>query len=74
MHRNLDRRVEVLVGITNRRHIEEIERMFELDFDEGTVSWKLNDTTWTPTTTNAQGEPLLDLQEYEVQRTAQRRR
>ncbi len=74
MHRNLDRRVEVLVGITNRRHIEEIERMFELAFDEGTVSWKLNDTTWTPTTTNAQGEPLLDLQEYEVQRTAQRRR
>jgi polyphosphate kinase len=48
--------------------------MFELAFDEGTVSWKLNDTTWTPTTTNAQGEPLLDLQEYEVQRTAQRRR
>lgn len=38
MHRNLDRRVEVLVSITNPRHIGQIEEWFDLAFDEGTAS------------------------------------
>ncbi|GAA1395640.1 RNA degradosome polyphosphate kinase [Luteococcus peritonei] len=73
MHRNLDRRVEVLVSITNQRHIREIEQMFATAFDEGTVSWQLVDTTWTPRTTDEFGQPLVDLQEYEIQQTSLRR-
>ncbi|WP_420174204.1 RNA degradosome polyphosphate kinase [Luteococcus sp. OSA5] len=74
MHRNLDRRVEVVVSITNQRHIREIERMFEIAFDPGTVSWHLVDEQWTPRTTGEDGEPLVDLQELAVQETSKRRR
>ena len=73
MHRNLDRRVEVLVSITNQRHVAEIEQMFATCFDEGTVSWQLVDTTWTPHTTDSYGQPLMDLQEDEIQQTKLRR-
>ena len=41
MHRNLDRRVEVLVSITNPAHISEIGELFDIAFDEGTASWHL---------------------------------
>ena len=73
MHRNLDRRVEVLVSITNQRHVAEIEQMFATCFDEGTVSCQLVDTTWTPHTTDSYGQPLMDLQEDEIQQTKLRR-
>ncbi|MGO4957881.1 RNA degradosome polyphosphate kinase [Luteococcus sp. Sow4_B9] len=73
MHRNLDRRVEVVVSLTNRRHIQEVEAMFETAFDEGTVSWQLVDDQWTPHTTDEHGQPLVDLQEQAVLQTRQRR-
>ena len=41
MHRNLDRRVEVLVALTHQRHIAQVERLFELAFDPATASWWL---------------------------------
>ena len=54
MHRNLDRRVEVLVSITNPAHIAEIEELFDIAFDEGTASWQLQpDGTWIPHTADA---------------------
>lgn len=74
MHRNLDRRVETIVALSNPAHIAEIERLFGFAFDEGTVSWQLHDTTWTQVSTDAEGEPLVDLQEALIQRAAQRRR
>lgn len=73
MHRNLDRRVEVLVGLTNSRHIAQIERCFELAFDEGTASWWLEGDTWTQRTTDTQGNPLLDIQDYLIAAVSQRR-
>jgi polyphosphate kinase len=73
MHRNLDRRVEVLVGLTNPRHIAEIQRFFELAFDPGTVSWWLDGDTWTPRTTAADGTPLLDIQDHLIAQVSQRR-
>ncbi len=73
MHRNLDRRVEVIVRITRDRHIAEIEELFRLAFDEGTASWWLNDDTWTMRTAKPDGTPLLDLQEHLIAKVNRRR-
>lgn len=73
MHRNLDRRVEVVVALTQPSHIAQINDLFELAFDENTASWQLVDTTWTQVTAHPDGTPLLDLQEHLIQVTAQRR-
>ncbi len=74
MHRNLDRRVEVLASITNPAHIAEISDLFDIAFDKGTASWKLQpDGTWIAFTTDDQGRPLLDMQEYLIERTSRRR-
>ncbi len=74
MHRNLDRRVEVLVSITNPEHIVQVEDLFSLAFDEGTVSWQLQGDEWTMHTTDEEGNPLLDLQEHLIQATANKRK
>ncbi|MFC7624557.1 RNA degradosome polyphosphate kinase [Microlunatus sp. GCM10028923] len=74
MHRNLDRRVEVLVSITNPAHLDEIGGLFDLAFDDGTVCWLLDaDGRWTPRTTDADGNPLLDLQEFLINAKTRRR-
>lgn len=64
MHRNLDRRVEAVVSITQPSHIARIDELFNLAFDDATVSWRLHDREWTPVTTDTEGKPLRDLQEY----------
>ena len=73
MHRNLDRRVEVIVGLNNPKHIAQIESLFDLAFDEGTASWWLDGDTWTQRTVGADGEPLLDIQEHFIATMGQRR-
>ncbi|MDR1791482.1 MAG: RNA degradosome polyphosphate kinase [Propionibacteriaceae bacterium] len=73
MHRNLDRRIEVLVGISHKRHIAQIEKLFDLAFDEGTASWWLNGDVWTKRTEDAEGKPLRDIQEYLISEVNQRR-
>jgi polyphosphate kinase len=74
MHRNLDRRVEVLVSITNPAHIAEIGDLFDIAFDEGTASWQLQpDGTWIPHTTDRNGDPLLDMQDYLINASSRRR-
>ena len=56
MHRNLDRRVEVLASITNPAHVAEISELFDVAFDKGTASWKLQpDGTWIAFTADEQG-------------------
>jgi polyphosphate kinase len=73
MHRNLDRRVETIVGLANPAHIAQIEQLFTLAFDEGTASWWLDAEGWSQHTLDAEGEPLLDLQEYLISQMGQRR-
>ncbi len=73
MHRNLDRRVEVLVALTHPRHIEQVERLFDLAFDPGTASWWLTGDTWTQRTQDEAGSPLLDLQDHLISVMGQRR-
>jgi polyphosphate kinase len=74
MHRNLDRRVEVLVSITNPAHVAEIDELFNIAFDDGTASWWLQpDGTWIPHTADEHREPLLDMQEYLINASSRRR-
>jgi polyphosphate kinase len=74
MHRNLDRRVEVLASITNPAHVTEIGELFELGFDDHTASWKLTaEGRWEMHTTDAAGRPLLDMQEHLINVKSRRR-
>lgn len=74
MHRNLDRRVEALVGLSNKQHVAEVEEMFDMAFDPGTVSWHLQDRTWTEVSRGPDDIPLTDLHEELIRRTRDRRR
>ena len=73
MHRNLDRRVEVLVQLTNEPHIAQVEELFRLAFDDGTASWWLGPDGWEKKTTDAEGRPLLDMQSHLISVMSQRR-
>lgn len=74
MHRNLDRRVEAIVGLSTPGHIARIRDLFERAFDDRTVHWELRDRTWSVHTTDPDGQPLTDLQEELIRLTRGRRR
>jgi len=64
MHRNLDRRVETLVRITDPGHVAELVEMVDASMDDRTASWHLGpDDTWVRHHLDADGAPLVDLQE-----------
>ena len=74
MHRNLDRRVEVLVQLKEADQVAELSDMFDLALDEGTGSWWLQlDDTWQPRLSGPDGEPLRDLQERLIATRGRRR-
>src|SRR3954447_6486328 len=73
MHRNLDRRVEALVQISDAAHRRYLTRLLDLGFDDGTASWHLGpDDVWVRHAESADGEPLRDLQEHFVAMTVRR--
>jgi polyphosphate kinase len=64
MHRNLDRRVEALVRISQPDHIRELQDLFALAMDEKSASWHLNSTgAWTRHQYDKNGAPLVDVQD-----------
>ena len=64
MHRNLDRRVEALVRVTDPGHCTRLRELIVLGMDDGTYSWWLDgDGTWTRHARDAEGRPLRDVQE-----------
>jgi polyphosphate kinase len=73
MHRNLDRRVEVIVSIPQQRHVDRIGELFDTAFADDTASWHLVDTTWTMRTTEPDGTPLVDLQEHLIRSVGAKR-
>ena len=74
MHRNLDRRVEVLVKLGRPEHRRELEGLFDLAFDPGTASWHLNpDGSWARVHLGPDDEPLVDLQHALLERKRRRR-
>lgn len=48
MHRNLDRRIEVLIKLEQPGHLERIDHLFELHMSDSTSTWSLaNNGVWT---------------------------
>ena len=63
MHRNLDRRVEALVRLTQADHLEQIDGLFDLAFSETVAAWTLEpDGEWVRRSLAADGTPLADMQ------------
>jgi polyphosphate kinase len=74
MHRNLDRRVECLVRLPGQAQIDEVGRLLDLAFDDGTASWWLGPSgEWERHHLDKSGVPLRDLQESLIA-TKRRRR
>jgi polyphosphate kinase len=75
MHRNLDRRVEALVRITEPSHILEFADLLDLGFAETTSRWDLgSDGRWVRHHLGEAGEPLDDVQATLIERHDKRRR
>ncbi|ARJ04701.1 polyphosphate kinase [Cnuibacter physcomitrellae] len=75
MHRNLDRRVEALVRLVDPAHLREIEGLFQLAMSDGTASWSLDaDGTWTRRDHDADGAPLVDMQDELMIQISRRKR
>ena len=75
MHRNLDRRVEALVHLTEHHHLEEMHGLIEMGMSDRYQHWRLQpDGRWVRQHLDADGEPLEDLQAALVTMHAKRRR
>ena len=72
MHRNLDRRVEVLVLLSNEDHVSQIDSLFNLAFANTTASWWLTEDGWVQRTIDEAGRPLTDLHEHLLQTLTRR--
>jgi polyphosphate kinase len=68
MHRNLDRRVEALVRLSQADHIREMNALFELAMSDAASTWHLGaDGTWTRHQYGENGQPLVDVQDKTMQ-------
>ena len=75
MHRNLDRRIETLVRLTEPAHLDQLDGLFNLAMSDETASWWLEETgEWTRHATTASGEALRDLQNVVMRDISARRR
>ncbi len=64
MHRNLDRRVELLVQVIDQGHQRRLRRFLDMGMDDGTSSWWLGpDGYWLRHSRDEAGNPLRDVQE-----------
>ncbi|SEQ24426.1 polyphosphate kinase [Streptomyces radiopugnans] len=74
MHRNLDRRIEALVRVTDPGHRAALNRLLETGMADTTASWHLGpDGEWTRHATDAEGRPLRNVQEMLIDARRRRR-
>lgn len=65
MHRNLDRRVEALVRVSQPDHIRELNQVFDTAMSDAIGSWHLSaEGNWQRHQFNEKGEALIDLQDH----------
>ncbi len=75
MHRNLDRRVEALVFITEPGQIKDLVELIRHGMSDATSSWHLHDDgRWTRHSRDVSGAPLRDIQADLIEEHASRRR
>lgn len=75
MHRNLDRRVEALVRITDPDQIDDLIRYVDLQMADSTSSWHMQpDGTYVRHSRDEEGRPLVDSQDYLIKRHQRRPR
>ena len=73
MHRNLDRRVEALVQLTEPEHLKFIGDLLDLGLSKEIKAWELEPTgQWNLHKFNDQNEPLQDLHEVLIQKSQKR--
>lgn len=64
MHRNLDRRVEALVRLSQPDHIRDLNGLFDLAMSDSVSSWHLaSDGKWTRFQIDKDGAKMIDLQD-----------
>ncbi|MGA4841043.1 RNA degradosome polyphosphate kinase [Streptomyces sp. G45] len=74
MHRNLDRRIEALVRVTDPNHRATLNRLLETGMSDTTASWHLGaDGNWTRHATDPEGQPLRNVQEMLIDARRRRR-
>jgi polyphosphate kinase len=74
MHRNLDRRIEALVRVTDPGHRASLARLLETGMSDGTASWHLgSDGEWTRVAHDGEGQPLRNIQEMLIDARRRRR-
>jgi len=74
MHRNLDRRVEALVRITERAHVAELQSLMARGMSDEIASWRLaEDGRWVRHHLGSDGLPLEDLQSALIEMHSKRR-
>lgn len=75
MHRNLDRRVEALVRLTDLDHLMQVDGLFDRAMDDQTSSWWLDkEGQWVRHARDESGHLLEDIQDRLMQEIVQRRR
>jgi polyphosphate kinase len=63
MHRNLDRRVETLVQVTDRGHVADLVKLMDMATSDEAPAWQLDgDGEWTRVVRGPDGSSLADLQ------------
>jgi polyphosphate kinase len=68
MHRNLDRRVEVLCSVSDRNARAQLDAMLDAAFDKNTIAWDLQpDGEWVRC-----GDAKVDFQELQMKQLAER--
>lgn len=72
MHRNLDRRVEALIKITDPGQCRNLIELLETATSDSTSSWHLEGNGWRRVHTDDNGQPLTDMQELLMARARAR--
>lgn len=73
MHRNLDRRIEVLVKLSDPQHVNQVLDHVTRGVSDEVSSWHLgSDGNWSRVAANADGSPLVDIQDETMHRIARR--